>query len=134
MVFKDLADSPPPFPPEEHPEPLTGPEEGDVQRTFHPYSRLPSQIQSFDDYLLSESLTDCDKVPPEEQPWKPFRTQLDFEVAEFIEENMLNKRSTEKLIQLLRRVAANINDFTIRNQADLDKQWDLASKKCTNVS
>ncbi|KAJ7500378.1 hypothetical protein B0H11DRAFT_2155479 [Mycena galericulata] len=59
------------------------------------------------------------------------RTRLDFEVSEFAQENMLNRNATDKLISLIRRCAADPDDFTITNHADMNKQWDLASKKCT---
>ncbi|KAF7337221.1 hypothetical protein MSAN_02274500 [Mycena sanguinolenta] len=57
---------------------------------------------------------------------------MDFEFAEFAQENMLNRAATNKLIALIRRCAANIEEFTIKNYDDMDKQWEAASKKCTN--
>lgn len=139
MILKDLpSDSPPPFSSEdsECPAPEAGPspECDNITREFHPHSRRPSQVQNMQDYLESESLNCFDKAPPEEQPWLPFQTRLDFEVSEFAHENNMNQTATEKFIQLLRRVAANIQDFTIRNHADMEKQWELASSKCTSVS
>ncbi|KAK6983857.1 hypothetical protein R3P38DRAFT_2807452 [Favolaschia claudopus] len=62
----------------------------------------------------------------------PFHTRLDFEVAEFAQENMLNRAATNKLITLIRRCAANMEDLTIVHSADIDKQWDAAAKKCTD--
>jgi hypothetical protein len=70
----------------------------------------------------------------DEQPWLPFRTRLDFEVSEFAQENMLNRAATNKLLSLIRRCGANLEEFTIRNWEDMNKQWDAASKKCTDVS
>ncbi|KAJ7681176.1 hypothetical protein B0H17DRAFT_1161164 [Mycena rosella] len=71
-------------------------------------------------------------VPPvNSAPWKPFRTRLDFEVAEFCELAMLNTEMTETLITLIRRCGANIKNFTLVNHAEVGKLWDLASHKCT---
>ena len=47
---------------------------------------------------------------------------------------MLNRAATNKLFALIRRCAANIEEFTVKNYDDMNKQWEAASKKCTNVS
>ncbi|KAJ7814830.1 hypothetical protein B0H14DRAFT_3090067 [Mycena olivaceomarginata] len=60
------------------------------------------------------------------------RRQEDFEVSEFAQENMLNCTITNKLLSLIRRCGANLEEFTIRNWEDMNKQWDAVSKKCTN--
>jgi hypothetical protein len=63
----------------------------------------------------------------------PFRTRLDFEIAELILDSALNKEQTNRLISLLNRCAGPTENFTIRNQDELLKFWDLASNKCINV-
>ncbi|KAJ7450425.1 hypothetical protein FB451DRAFT_1342926 [Mycena latifolia] len=83
-----------------------------------------------EEYLTSES-SRRRGPPTEEKPWIPFRTRLDFEVSEFAQENMLNRQAINKLISLIRRCAANLEGFTITNYADMNKQWEGASKKCT---
>ncbi|KAJ7841566.1 hypothetical protein B0H14DRAFT_3693937 [Mycena olivaceomarginata] len=99
--------------------------ENDIKRVFHPHSELPEVHLGFEEYLASQ-------VPPKRRhPTAPFRTWLDFEVAEFSQDAMLNKNQIDTLISLIRRCAENIADFTLHNQSDLNKQWDLASKKCT---
>ncbi|KAJ7471600.1 hypothetical protein B0H11DRAFT_2158977 [Mycena galericulata] len=107
-----------------------GPKLDDIRRQYHPHSCLPSEQMSLDEYLLRES-SRRRGPPTEEEPWLPFRTRLDFEVSEFAQENMLNRKATDKLISLIRRCAANPTDFTVQNHADMNKQWDLASKRCT---
>ncbi|KAJ7629311.1 hypothetical protein B0H17DRAFT_1164314 [Mycena rosella] len=73
-----------------------------------------------------------DRRPPtDSEPWVPFRSRLDFEVSEFAEDAMLNHGQINTLIQLIRRCAANIDDFTFQKPADVQKSWDLASEKCT---
>jgi hypothetical protein len=46
---------------------------------------------------------------------------------------MLNQNQVDTLVSLIRRCAAYIDGFTLTNHADMNKQWDLASKKCTQV-
>ena len=104
----------------------------DVKRVFHPHSGRQVVFQSFDDYVAS---TIAERPPPTDpQPWRPFRTQLDFELAEFCEQSMLNRDFTETLISLIRRCMLNPDDFTLKTQRELDELWVLASHKCTEVS
>ncbi|KAJ7328476.1 hypothetical protein DFH08DRAFT_916712 [Mycena albidolilacea] len=70
-------------------------------------------------------------APTDPHPWKPFRSELDFEVAEFCELNMLNRNSTGMLISLIRRCMFNPDSFTLTSQHELDELWELASHKCT---
>lgn len=72
-------------------------------------------------------------VPTDPRPWRPFRSRLDFEVAEFCAENMLNTDSTGTLISLIRRCICDPDDFTLTGPRDLDELWELASHKCTPV-
>jgi len=75
-----------------------------------------------DDILLPESVKS-------KQPWKPFRTRLDFEVAEVMLSAHMNKRQTETTIQLFNRVKGtdrNDSDFTLVNYSDLSLIWDHA--------
>lgn len=72
-------------------------------------------------------------APTDPHPWQPFRSQLDFEVAEFCELNMLNRNSTGMLISLIRRCMFNPDSFTLTSQHELDELWELASHKCTPV-
>lgn len=115
------------------PEVPAGPKINDIKHEFHPHSGRPLQEESLEDYLRTESLRR--RPPPkEEKPYAPgFQTRLDFEVAHFAQENMLNKKATNELISLIRRCAANPEEFTIANHADMNRQWDQASKKCTEV-
>ncbi|KAJ7116962.1 hypothetical protein C8R44DRAFT_832414 [Mycena epipterygia] len=101
----------------------------DIKRVFHPHSKRHVTFQSFDDYVASNMVEQ--PVPTDPQPWRPFRSRLDFEVAEFCTENMLNTDSTETLISLIRRCIYDPDDFTLTGSRDLDELWELASHKCT---
>ncbi|KAJ6518357.1 hypothetical protein DFH09DRAFT_1264672 [Mycena vulgaris] len=101
----------------------------DIKRIFHPHSKRQVYFGSFDAYLKSNMAER--PVPADAEPWRPFRSRLDFEVAEFCEQSMLNKDFTETLISLIRRCMFNPDDFTLTSQRELDELWDLASHKCT---
>ncbi|KAJ7687097.1 hypothetical protein B0H17DRAFT_1302090 [Mycena rosella] len=118
------------IPPDEPEERAASPAQAeDIKRVFHPHSGRQVVFQSFDDYVAS---TIAERPPPTDpQPWRPFRTQLDFELAEFCEQSMLNRDYTETLISFIRRCMFNPDDFTLKTQRELDELWELASHKCT---
>ncbi|KAJ7111639.1 hypothetical protein C8R43DRAFT_1091525 [Mycena crocata] len=101
----------------------------DIKRVFHPHSKRDVTFQSFSDYV-SENIAER-VVPTDKKPWEPFRSQLDFEVAEFCENNMLNKGAIETLISLIRRCMFNPDAFTLNGHREVDELWELASHKCT---
>ncbi|KAJ7509461.1 hypothetical protein B0H11DRAFT_2168801 [Mycena galericulata] len=101
----------------------------EIKRVFHPHTRRSPIFQSFSDYVTSNVSEHT--VPMDQAPWKPFRTRLDFEVAEFCELAMLNKEMTETLINLIQRCGNNMKDFTLLDHSELNRMWELASHKCT---
>ncbi|KAF8145268.1 hypothetical protein K438DRAFT_1910860 [Mycena galopus ATCC 62051] len=103
----------------------------DIRYEYHPHSGLPPEIYSLEEHLrLEASRRPLPSMDP--KPWLPFHSRLDFEVSEFAQENMLNRKATNNLIALIRRCAANLEDLTLENYDDMNKQWEAASKKCTN--
>ncbi|KAJ7447224.1 hypothetical protein FB451DRAFT_1343439 [Mycena latifolia] len=106
------------------------PQLNDIKRVFHPHSGREPLEQSLYEYRTSQ-VRPKRRPPKDNEPWAPFRTRLDFEVAEFAQDAMLNRTQTNTLISLIRRCSANIEDFTFHSHADMNKSWDLASKKCT---
>ncbi|KAF8164494.1 hypothetical protein K438DRAFT_1909729 [Mycena galopus ATCC 62051] len=103
----------------------------DIRYEFHPHSGLPPETRSLEEYIrLEGSRRPLPSTDPE--PWLPFWSRLDFEVSEFAQENMLNRKATNNLIALIRRCAANLEDLTLENYDDMNKQWEAASTKCTN--
>ncbi|KAJ7456423.1 hypothetical protein B0H11DRAFT_1686545, partial [Mycena galericulata] len=101
----------------------------EIKRVFHPHSQRQPTFQSFDDYVASNMAEQ--PVPTDPQPWRPFRSQLDFEVAEFCEDNLLNKDSTETLISLIRCCIFNPDEFTLASQCEVDELRELESHECT---
>ncbi|KAH7906115.1 hypothetical protein BJ138DRAFT_1223855 [Hygrophoropsis aurantiaca] len=69
---------------------------------------------------------------PNPQPWQPFQTRLDFEVAELAHEAAMSKDQTNHLINLLHRCMRGSESFTIENQEDLHNKWNSASHSLTS--
>lgn len=108
------------------------PEFGDVKTQYHPQSKIDPKIQSFKQYATNHP----QPIIPETEPWKPFRSRLDFEVAELVLEAALNRSQTDRLIKLFHRAAEEnaYDPFTLKNAKDLNELWDGASSYRTNVS
>ena len=61
------------------------------------------------------------------EPWKPFRSHVDFEFAEFALDAALNKKQTDRLIKLVHRVRQQEDNFTLASHAELSDIWREAS-------
>lgn len=104
----------------------------DIKTEYHPSSGLPPRIVPFAEYDRARQPR---PMPPEQRPWEPFRSRLDFEIAEIALEAALNRSQLDRLIKLIHRVAEKDEDdpFTILTAGEMKTMWDLASGKRTSV-
>ncbi|KAF9462181.1 hypothetical protein BDZ94DRAFT_1368680 [Collybia nuda] len=103
---------------------------GDVKTEYHPHSQIGTKMQSFEEYISS-----CPPpVEPDIEPWLPFKSRLDFEIAEVMLEAALNRSQKDRLIKLIHRAVENSphDPFTLENGKGLDDMWDSASVLRTN--
>ncbi|KAK7454067.1 hypothetical protein VKT23_011580 [Stygiomarasmius scandens] len=100
-----------------------------IKTIYHPASGKQTKIQRFKEYQTSHE--EMHYTSPDTKPWSPFRSRTDFEVAELALSASMNKEQTTKLIELLHHVAYGHDKFTIQNETDLKKTWELASEKTT---
>ncbi|KAJ7184441.1 hypothetical protein C8R46DRAFT_1064066 [Mycena filopes] len=126
---RDTFSDDPEVPPFEDPRPPSPPtaEDTEIKRIFHPHSKRDPKFDSFRAYFVASDR----RQATDQTPWTPFRSELDFDFAEYCTNYMLNKNAIESLISLIRRCSANPKDFTIANHGDLEALWTLASHKCT---
>ena len=110
---------------------VSEPEVDDIKIEHHPSAGFDTKIFGFDEYCghtpNTQVGTDLSTMFGD-QPWQPFRTKFDFEVAELVLETHMNERQIEKLISLFHQVVREPDTFTISNANDLSYAWDLASK------
>jgi len=66
-------------------------------------------------------------------PWAPFKSRLEFEIAELALEACLNNDQTDRLIMLCNRCASQSEKFTFKNHKDICKRWDAVSHCTTGV-
>ena len=58
---------------------------------------------------------------PDELPWRPFASQIDFEMAEFVLEAGLDNGMTDRLISLITWCISGEEMFPIKDHRQLSK-------------
>ncbi|KAI0683249.1 hypothetical protein BC835DRAFT_1423488 [Cytidiella melzeri] len=90
----------------------------DIKVEYHKFSRRPTHIYSSENFKRNERTVDLDLLTPE--PWKPFKTRLDFEVAEVIHEAKLNSKLTDRLLKAVHKILQKPCNFTLDSSANLN--------------
>ncbi|KAG1808131.1 hypothetical protein EV424DRAFT_1574699 [Suillus variegatus] len=100
----------------------------DIKVEYHPSSGIPTKVYRFEDYGRGPGAPPA--VPEADPiPWQPFRTRMDFEVAELAHDAGLSHEQLDRLIRLIHR--SRIELFTLKNRKDVRDTWDAASFKMT---
>ncbi|PPQ74821.1 hypothetical protein CVT26_005455 [Gymnopilus dilepis] len=97
----------------------------DIRIEYHPSTEQPPDTYSFDQYCSFPQ----EPAPPfvvDKTPWRPFRTKIDFEVAEIMLDGHLNRRQIARMIDLIQKIAANPESFTLENESEHEKIWKAA--------
>jgi hypothetical protein len=110
------------------------PQFDDIKVEYHPRSRCPTKLFQFNKYMNQFPESNNIDIPPDPEPWKPFRSQLDFELAELILDTHMNKNQTNALITLIHQWISKPQSFTLKNESDLSKIWQNAATRATAVS
>lgn len=113
----------------------------DYKTVHHPHSKLSTTVCRFEDYSPHEDTSASNKEDAPETdktPWSPFRTRLDFEFAELIQECRMNKPQTDRLIKLISTALDSPEQFQLIDEEDLAKTWESArdihvSKVCVSI-
>ncbi|KAG1908652.1 uncharacterized protein F5891DRAFT_1124360 [Suillus fuscotomentosus] len=101
----------------------------DIKVKYHPHSELPPTVHHFSDFSCSCSSED--QVPRNNSPWEPFRTRLDFEVAEIALEAAMTEEQTNRLLDLIHRSASGKDIFTLQSHDEVRLLWEMASERYT---
>ncbi|KAJ8074178.1 hypothetical protein PM082_012470 [Marasmius tenuissimus] len=109
-----------------------GNEQDAFQTVYHPSSGRPTITQRFEEYGMTSQ--EGSPIPPGAEPWRPFRTRIDFEVAELALCSAMNAEQTTTLIRLLQCVARGFDRFTLDSHAEMQATWDLAAERSTKFS
>jgi hypothetical protein len=113
----------------------------DIKIFYHPASKHPEQHFSINENLPSVSVStgsqpsDPDqKAADLEASWHPFRSWLDYEIAELSLNAHLSKADTEHLLSIIRWCIETPEQFTLSSHKDLSEYWDMARSMTDSVS
>lgn len=95
----------------------------DIKIEYHPKSGMREKVFRFHDYTDARP---APSHPPDPEPWKPFRTRLDFEIADLLLDTRMNKKQSSRLLSLIHRCIKDPQSFTLSDSDDLDKVWSHA--------
>ncbi|KAG5640562.1 hypothetical protein DXG03_008069 [Asterophora parasitica] len=94
----------------------------DIKTEYHPNSKKPTRIDAFSDYCMQDG---CEIKPPQiSEPWQPFCTRANFELAEIAIDAQLNQDHIARIIDLIRRCVDGHAEFTLSGNNDLQRIWD----------
>jgi len=109
----------------------------DIKISYHPASKRPEQRFGINEDLPSASASTGSQPPDPaaaQTPWHPFRSRLDFEIAELSLNAHLSKADTENLLSIIRQCIETPEQFTLSSHKDLSEYWDLARSMTESVS
>ncbi|KAJ3774269.1 hypothetical protein FB446DRAFT_787121 [Lentinula raphanica] len=104
------------------------PQADDIKIEYHPSSGKQAEILRFHEYGERKE-RDTVSVPPDSSPWKPWRSRVDFEVAKLALESSMSEDQINQLIDILKRVAQGSDNFTLKNNKEMQAMWDLAAER-----
>jgi len=104
----------------------------DIKVEHHPNSGIKAKVYAFEDFQRNPMAATSDP-PPNKKPWLPFKSRLEFEVAQIALEAALNNDQTDRLIKICRQCAIGNDKFTFENHKDIHRKWDAASQRVTGV-
>lgn len=113
----------------------------DIRTIYHPSSRRKPRVDSFELYGLDE-----DSIQPGEQktktprqaelnhePWKPFHSRTEFELAELTLEAALSRSQLDRLLRIIRTLVEECPPFKLKTHKDVERLWDELAGKLTSV-
>lgn len=98
------------------------PQLDDMRTEYHPHSQRPTTTTPFKEYGRADPARK-DTFDPTSPPWLPFRTRIDFEVADLAHELAMSKTQTETFLSLMRRCSSG-ETVKIMTHKDLVDTWD----------
>ncbi|KAG1741895.1 uncharacterized protein EDB91DRAFT_1237102 [Suillus paluster] len=101
----------------------------DIKVVHHPKSGIPTKVHVFGDFKRHPAHHSSWSAPePDAQPWRPFKSRLEFDIAEIALEAALNNAQTDRLLDICRRCARQSEKFTFQHHKDIRAKWDAASQ------
>ncbi|KAF9536999.1 hypothetical protein CPC08DRAFT_590148, partial [Agrocybe pediades] len=100
----------------------------DIRVEYHPSSKRRTEYCESKDFRTASAAAQNCSARPSYPPWHPFRTRLDFELCEFIQEAHLNAGQIDSLISLMDEALKDPKSFTLSGSQDVTNLWSLARR------
>ncbi|KAI0686902.1 hypothetical protein BC835DRAFT_1420080 [Cytidiella melzeri] len=97
----------------------------DIRVEYRRAAGLPPRIFAFHDFRQEKRTLDI--VVSKSNLWKPFKTRLDFELAEFTQKASLNKQLINSLFKLVKDIVSRPTDLTLESADDVNCVWESAT-------
>lgn len=98
-----------------------------MRTKYHPSSGRPTTTTPFEEYGHTDQARKA-AFDPASYPWYPFRTRIDFEIADLVHGLAMSKAQTETFLSLMRRCSSG-EAVKIKNHKDLVKTWDMCTSQ-----
>lgn len=115
----------------DHPPSSRTPQLDDIKTIFHPSSGREPRIQSFVE--AGKDRTVACSVIPDERPWFPFVSRIDFEFAALAVRSRLTAELIDDWLAFHQRTAEESKCPSFRRHEDLYEALDMASSLLTPV-
>jgi hypothetical protein len=100
----------------------------DIRVEHHPSANVPTEHFAYEDYTSAIPDPDPNVLPSSErEPWSAFRSRLNFELAEFMQDVRLNEGEIKRLLSIVDQVASRPSQYSIVDMKDLKDMWKSAS-------
>lgn len=116
------------------------PSENEIRVEYHPSTQKVPQHFSFYDFDPGHASGISANVDAEDakghidrEPWRPFSSRIEFDIADLILETHMNTRQTDGLITLIKQCIKEPHAFTLNSSKDLQATWSAARLKLTSV-
>lgn len=104
----------------------------DIKIKYHPSSGIEAKVYGFDgfEHCAAEFL-----VPPSDgQPWRPFKSWLEFDITKIMFKVRFNNQQSDQLIKLCHHCAVGKEKFMFKTHKDIHSTWEVASHHITKVT
>lgn len=105
-----------------------------IRVDYHPHSGRPPQVFPFESYRREHDRAKFNASQLlKENPWAPFKSREDFELAELCVEAGLHKKQINKLLKLIQDAKNGKAKISLSSYKDLQMAWDSAKIGHTGV-
>ncbi|KAI0693261.1 hypothetical protein BC835DRAFT_1416000 [Cytidiella melzeri] len=96
-----------------------------IRVEYHRAAGLPPRIFAFRDFRQKKRTPNI--VVSKFNPWKPFKTCLDFQLAEFTQKASLNKQLINSLFKLVKDIVSKLTNLTLKSADNVNRVWESAT-------